>query len=132
MATKLLLRFVKPKTPANEELRLATLHSLNLLDTLHEERFDRITKMVKDDLDVVIVLVNLVDNGRQWFKSNQWFCPAPKVDETGRDVSFCGHTIRNGAHDVVVVENTFEDDRFADNPHLFREHSRLYLMQGVT
>jgi hypothetical protein len=73
--------------------------------------------MVKEDLDVAIVLLNLVDNDRQWFKSNQcWFCPAPKVDETGRDISFCGRTILNDAHDVVVVENTLEDDRFADNP----------------
>ena len=113
---KILRRFVPPKTPANEELRLATLHSLNLLDTLPEERFDRITKMVKDDFDVPLVFISLVDMNRQWFKSRQWDCPVPEASETGRDVSFCGHAINLGDTDILVVENALEDDRFADNP----------------
>ena len=36
-----------PERPVDEEIRLNTLHSLNILDTLPEERFDRITRITK-------------------------------------------------------------------------------------
>mmetsp|Transcript_63398 Transcript_63398/g.95699 ORF Transcript_63398/g.95699 Transcript_63398/m.95699 type:complete len:718 (-) Transcript_63398:58-2211(-) len=113
---KLLQRFTPPKTPAIESLRLATLHSLNLLDTLPEERFDRITRMVRHEFDMPVVLVSLVDANRQWFKSKQWYCKAGEVDETGRDISFCGHAILKKADDIFIIEDALEDDRFADNP----------------
>lgn len=109
-------RFQPPKTPKNEELRLATLRSLNLLDTLPEERFDRITRMVKCEFDVPLVFVSLVDANRQWFKSVQWHCPLPQASETGRDVSFCGHAIHSADDEIFLIENALEDDRFADNP----------------
>jgi glutaredoxin len=113
---KLLRRFVKPKTTHDESLRLATLHSLNLLETLTEERFDRLTRMVKDEFKVPVVYISLIDENRQVFMSKQWFCPAPEMDETDRDVSFCGHVILKKSDEIMVVENALNDDRFADNP----------------
>jgi hypothetical protein len=73
-----------PKYASNEAQRLEALHKLNILDTLPEERFDRITKMVQQEFDLPIVLVSLVDEDRQWFKSNQWSCELPKPGETGK------------------------------------------------
>lgn len=112
----LMRRFKPPKIPDNEETRLATLKSLNLLDTLYEERFDRITRMVKSEFDVPLVFISLVDADRQWFKSVQWHCSLPTATETGRDVSFCGHAIHGDENDIFYIENALEDDRFADNP----------------
>lgn len=60
---------IGPAIPRNEAARLASLRSLNILDTPAEERFDRITRLAQHLLDVPIVLVSLVDAERQWFKS---------------------------------------------------------------
>lgn len=109
-------RFQPPKTPENEVHRLEALRSFNLLDTLYEERFDRITRMAKAAFDVPFVFITLVDANRQWFKSVQWSCPLPQPTETGRDISFCGHAIHGDEGDVLFIENALEDDRFADNP----------------
>ncbi len=109
-------RFVPPKNPQNERIRLQSLRNLNLLDTFSEERFDCITRMVKEAFDVPIVLISLVDENRQWFKSTQWACPLAVPTETGRDISFCGHAINNGDNDILLIKNALEDDRFADNP----------------
>jgi GAF domain-containing protein len=80
----------KPIIPDNEQSRLKALHSLNVLDTPPEERFDRLTRLAKRMFNVPIALVSLVDENRQWFKS----CVGLSVCETPRDISFCGHTMK--------------------------------------
>ena len=75
--------------PEYDKERVAALHALQLLDTEAEERFDRVTRIASQLLEVPIALVSLVDENRQWFKSK---CGLG-ADETGRDVSFCGHAI---------------------------------------
>ena len=99
-----------PALPINEASRLKALRSLNILDTLPEERFDRITRMSRRLFDVPIALVSLVDENRQWFKS----CMGLDATETPRDISFCGHAILGG--DVFVIPDAARDSRFADNP----------------
>ena len=96
--------------PSNESDRLAALRALHLLDTPNETRFDRITKLVADLFHVPISYIALIDSDRQWFKSK---CGLT-VDETGREISFCGHAIMQD--EPLVVYDTLEDDRFADNP----------------
>ena len=100
----------KPDIPQNEETRLKSLHSLNILDTSKEERFDRLTRLAKRMFDVPIALVSLVDENRQWFKS----CEGLEVRETHRDISFCGHTILGDK--TFIIPDTTVDKRFADNP----------------
>jgi diguanylate cyclase (GGDEF)-like protein len=89
---------------------LIGLHSLRILDSSPEERFDRITRMAKRLFDVDICLVSLVDSDRQWFKSKQGL----KGSETPREVSFCGHAILE--EQAFVVEDSLKDERFVDNP----------------
>lgn len=100
----------KPSIPENEAERLETLHSLDILDTDPEERFDRYTRMAKRLFGVPIALVSLVDENRQWFKSRQGL----DATETPRDISFCGHTILG--EDIFLVSDASKDERFADNP----------------
>ena len=100
----------KPDIPQDEQARLKTLRSLDVMDTLPEERFDRLTRMTKRMFGVPIALVSLVDENRQWFKS----CIGLGLSETSRDISFCGHAILGEG--VFVIPNTIEDQRFADNP----------------
>ncbi len=99
-----------PALPDNEPERLATLRGLEVLDSLPEERFDRITRLAKRLFDVPIALVSLVDDDRQWFKSRIGL----DASETPRDVSFCGHAILGS--DVFVVRDACADERFSDNP----------------
>lgn len=100
----------KPDIPENEEARLKTLRSLNILDTLPEERFDRLTRMAKRLFGVPIALVSLVDKDRQWFKSAEGL----DASETPRDISFCGHAILGS--EVFIIPDASKDERFADNP----------------
>lgn len=100
----------KPDISQDEQTRLETLRSLNVLDSPAEERFDRLTRMARRMFGVPIALVSLIDENRQWFKS----CIGLGASETSRDISFCGHAILGDG--VFVIPNAIEDQRFADNP----------------
>ncbi|MGB5474008.1 MAG: sensor domain-containing diguanylate cyclase [Gammaproteobacteria bacterium] len=100
----------KPPKPADEATRIETLHALGILDTVHEERFDRLTRLAKRLFGAPIALVSLVDEDRQWFKS----CQGLDAAETPRDISFCGHAILED--EVFVVPDAADDERFHDNP----------------
>ena len=99
-----------PDIPPDEDARLAELRSLNVLDTIAEERFDRLTRMAKRLFGVDVALVSLVDESRQWFKS----CAGMELSETPRDISFCGHAILGDG--AFVIPDALQDERFADNP----------------
>ena len=101
---------IEPPKPLDETVRLMSLHSLRILDTQPEERFDRITRMAQRMFDVEICLVSLVDANRQWFKSKQGL----DACETSREISFCGHAILD--EEIFIVEDSLTDPRFADNP----------------
>lgn len=112
---------LKPPKPFDETARLMSLHSLRVLDTRSEERFDRITRMAGRMFDVGICLVSLVDADRQWFKSKQGL----DASETPREISFCGHTILKEG--VFVVNDASADERFVDNPLVTNDpHIRFY------
>ncbi|HDV6364529.1 TPA: sensor domain-containing diguanylate cyclase [Burkholderia cepacia] len=100
---------IAPK-PADEAARLDTLHSLSILDTPPEERFDRLTRLARRLFDVPIALVSLVDDDRQWFKSHAGL----DVTQTSRYVSFCSHALLAG--NTMVIQDALNDDRFHDNP----------------
>ena len=94
----------------DEDIRLAALDRLHLLDTPAEERFDRITRTAVHGFHVPIALISLIDANRQWFKS----CQGLSTKETPRSISFCAHAIMGD--DVLVVPDTQLDPRFVDNP----------------
>ncbi len=48
-----------PEVPDNERLRLDALRCLAVLDSPAEERFDRITRMARNMLDVPIALLTI-------------------------------------------------------------------------
>lgn len=112
--------------PANEDERLQALRSLNILDTNPEERYDRIINLASRFFDVPIAYVAMVDANRQWFKAK---CGL-STDETGRDISFCSHTILEP--DTLVIPDATLDDRFHDNPLVTGDpHIRFYAGQPI-
>ena len=99
-----------PPVPDDERERLEALHRLGLLDSPPSASFDRVTRMAADLLDVPVVLVSLVDEHRQWFKSRVGL----DASETPRDLSFCGHAVF--LREPLVVNDALADARFRDNP----------------
>lgn len=90
--------------------RLAALGRTGLLDSLPEERFDRLTRLASRALGTDIALVSLIDQDRQWFKSRHGL----EATETPRDQAFCAHAIQSDQ--IMVVPDANEDPRFASNP----------------
>jgi len=103
-------RWMRAPLPSDEKDRLAALHSLAILDTPPDERFDRITRIAAALADVPIATVSLIDAERQWFKS----CIGLDARETSREVAFCAHVVVN--RKPVIVPDTLLDDRFAGSP----------------
>src|SRR5690606_10198774 len=101
---------INPPIPENEIERLASVRAMQLLSTPQEEAFDRITRVVKQVFNVSIVTITVLDENRQWFKSQIGL----SVKETPRDISFCGHTIY--ADEMMIIEDASMDPRFTDNP----------------
>ena len=96
--------------PDNEAARTAALQAAMCAYVPREDRFDRITRMAQRLLHVPIVLISIIEDDVQWFRSAQGLT----VPETTRDISFCGHAIMTA--DVFQVRDTWEDPRFAANP----------------
>jgi len=101
----------KKSSKEYEKKRLEALHSYNVLDSFAEDDFDDITNMAADLCQAPICLISLVDEDRQWFKSNHGI----GVRETTRDISFCGKAIEIPT-EPFEVKNTSADLRFNDNP----------------
>jgi phosphoribosyl 1,2-cyclic phosphodiesterase/CheY-like chemotaxis protein len=114
-ALRVACQWMRGAIPKDEQQRLASLRSLRILDTGPEERFDRITRLASALFDAPIALVSLVDENRQWFKS----CYGLNVKETSRDAAFCAHVVYN--REPMIVPDTFQDKRFADNPLVINE-----------
>ncbi len=94
-----------------ERERLRYLHSFGLLDTEPEEDYDQLTELAAVLCGMPISLITLIDGERQWFKSGY----GAKIAQTPRELSICGHAICED-NDFFEVRDTWEDDRFSDNP----------------
>src|SRR6516225_4133305 len=103
-------RWIRATIPDDEERRIASLRALKILDTEPEERFDRVTRLAVALFNVPVATITLVDDSRQWFKSSVGL----NSKESPRDASFCAHVVYNC--EPIIVPDTFQDARFADNP----------------
>lgn len=96
--------------PPGQVARLEALRSYGILDTPVEGAFDDITRIAAYVCQVPIAVVNLIDEGRQWFKSEVGL----GVRETPLETSLCAHAILE--EEFLEVPDTTLDDRFRCNP----------------
>ena len=115
-----MLSVIQPSVPKNEPARIQAVHSYNLLDTLPEEDFDNITKIIASLFNVPISLVTLLDTDTNFFKSHF----GVSFNESPRNISFCGHAILS-EDDIFMVEDARKDVRFMDNP-LIEEYNTIF------
>ncbi|HYC04507.1 MAG TPA: GAF domain-containing protein [Azospirillaceae bacterium] len=109
------------RATGGEAERLAALHDCRILDTPDEPAFDRLTDWARGFFDVPIALVSLVDHDRLWCKS----AAGLDVRELPRDITFCHHTVAQGA--PLILEDMADDPRFRDHPLVKGEpHFRFY------
>jgi anti-sigma regulatory factor (Ser/Thr protein kinase) len=107
----------------DEAARLGALRRYKILDTEPEQAFDDLTLLASHICEAPIALITLIDEHRQWFKSNVGLDAAT---ETPRDVSFCTHAIER-PNEMMVVPNALADRRFNENPYVLGEpHVRFY------
>jgi GAF domain-containing protein len=95
----------------SEKQRLKALMHLNVLDSPFETIFDSITQLASEVCGMPVSLISLVDEDRQWFKSNVGL---PGVTETPRSMAFCAHTILT--NEILEIPDASLDDRFLNNP----------------
>ncbi|MDD1508933.1 putative bifunctional diguanylate cyclase/phosphodiesterase [Pseudomonas sp. CNPSo 3701] len=93
----------------DDEARIQVLDAFALMDSPAEQEYDHIVKMASRIFDVPIALISLVHRDRQFFKARVGL----DVCETDRDVSFCTFAIIQ--HDVFVVLDALQDERFSEN-----------------
>jgi len=99
-----------PYPARTESERLAALDAYGILDTPTERAFDDIVALVGQLLDAPIVAVNLLAEGRQWFKSEIGL----GTREMPLDDSICKFALLQ--QDRMIVPDTRLDARFACNP----------------
>jgi len=97
--------------PDNERERQLALYECDILDTPRDPLFDSITTLAAQVCDAPIALFSLIDQQRQWFKSNHGL---PDIRQTSRDVAFCAHTILGG--EMLEIPDVLDDVRFMNNP----------------
>ena len=99
-----------PPSPCAEQARLAVLDAYGILDTPPERAFDDLTRLASQLLDVPIAAVNLLAEGRQWFKSEIGL----GTREMPLDNSICKFALLQEGQ--MVVPDTLLDPRFVGNP----------------
>jgi PAS domain S-box-containing protein len=111
----------RPPHPPEHE-RLETLRRYNILDTPPDRTLDELTFLASQICETPIALISLIDENRQWFKSNVGL----NAMSSARKKSFCDHALnREGA--LFVVPDAAKDDRFSSNPMVLGEpHIRFY------
>lgn len=102
---------IEPNEYFDEINRLEELSTYAILDSIIEEDYDNLVHMAASICETPMSLITIIDKSRQWFKS----CTGLDASETPRGISFCGHAI-NQPDIPLIVEDTFLDERFCDNP----------------
>ncbi|BAZ31567.1 multi-sensor signal transduction histidine kinase [Cylindrospermum sp. NIES-4074] len=100
---------MKSSSNHSEAARLEALHQYQILDTEPEAAYDNLARLAAFICGTPIVLVNFIDENRQWFKAKLGI----ELTEMPRNVGLSYLCCER--RDVVVVPDTLADERLAKN-----------------
>lgn len=92
--------------PENEKERLKVLNNSQTFDAVYEGHFERITELTSSICDTDIAFITLIDQNKQWYRSNKIFTPEEILIEN----DFYQETIKGSG--IVEVLNVPNDTRF--------------------
>lgn len=94
-----------------EQLRVKVLENYKILDTLPEQMYDDIIQIASFICDMPIVMLSLVDDKRQFFKSKIGI----DINGTPIDQAVCYHAILS-RDEIFQIPDLRVDERFKDFP----------------
>ena len=113
------------ETPIDDAGRLAALRRAALLDTPPEEAFDRLTRLAARITGAPITRVTLIDEQRQWFKSQHPELRPGDLRETPLSHSYCSHVVELGR--PLRVPDAREHPLLRHNPAIAEYDAIAYL-----
>jgi len=106
--------------PTREDERLAALEQYDRPGMEAADAFDRLTALARGHFGVDVAFVGVIDAHEERFLA----CTGAAWETLSREDSMCTHTILED--DLMIVEDTHEDGRFADNDRLDELDIRAY------
>jgi len=94
--------------------RLAALRRTGLLDTHPQENYDRLTRLASTILDVPVALVMLLDEHRQFFKSQIGLPETSELHESPVAHGFCPYVVKSGS--PLIIKDARKLAAYRDNP----------------
>ena len=109
----------------NSPKRLETLRRTNLLDTLPEESFDRLTRLAAKLIDVPATFISLVDEYRDFYKSSCGFGEPLASERQVEGATFCHYAILSA--DILVLNDVTKIPKLCDVPTVKSLGVRAYV-----
>jgi len=88
--------------------RIYSLHSLKILDTPKDERYENIVLKLSQITGAKYAFISFIDKERQWFKA----IVGSDLTETSLDDSICAHAITS-QNNIFLAEDLDNDPRFS-------------------
>lgn len=95
--------------PENKKNRLKALYDYDILDSISENQYDRMTKLAAVSCGVPVSFISFICENGLRVKSISGI----DVNEIAMDFSFCQYTIKGGG--LLEVEDTTNDGRFKES-----------------
>jgi len=109
--------------------RLAALDRTGLLDSPPEDRLDSFTRLAAQILGVPTVVISLVGENRQYFKSVACVSDAPSPGWQPLEACYCQHVIANGK--PVILADAWNEPEFADRGSSTRAYAGIPLVTSA-
>ncbi|WP_427159288.1 GAF domain-containing protein [Aliinostoc sp. HNIBRCY26] len=107
--------------PNDENRRLTSLHSYEILDTPPAEVFDNLVQLAAEIFDIPIVVIGFIDAEREWFKAKQGI----NESEIPRNISLGSHVV--AIKKLLVIPDILQDEQFGNNSLILsNSHVRFY------
>ncbi|KAL7486207.1 hypothetical protein ACHAW6_011806 [Cyclotella cf. meneghiniana] len=112
-------RWEQPPIPKNEFERLQTVRDSCLLDIGSPESLSRIGRIARQLFDVTVVAFSVLDEDKIKFITVESVVGFGGLHDVPREDGICSHII--STNDLLVVNDTLKDERFARSPHVVGE-----------